>query len=56
MSEIRAVIVDMDGVSIHGDRPISTGVTRREDVEWFPYQPSWLLESIADLGCNSSVM
>ena len=28
---------------------VLTGVTRREDVERFPYQPSRILESIADL-------
>jgi hypothetical protein len=49
MSEIHAVIMDIGGLVIHGDRPIPPGVTRREDVGRFPYQPSLILESIADL-------
>src|SRR5256714_6800439 len=28
---------------------VLTGVTRREQVERFPYRPSWILESIADV-------
>jgi hypothetical protein len=41
--------MDMDGVVIHDDRPIPTGVTCREGVGRFPYQPGRTVESNADL-------
>jgi NagD protein len=28
---------------------VLTGVTRREDVESYPYRPTWILDSIADI-------
>ena len=28
---------------------VLTGATRREQVEHFPYRPTWILESIADV-------
>jgi NagD protein len=28
---------------------VLTGVTRREDIEWYPYRPTWVIESIAEI-------
>ena len=28
---------------------VLTGVTRREDIDRFPYQPTWVLESVAEV-------
>ena len=28
---------------------VLTGVTKREDVERFPYRPTWIRESVADI-------
>ena len=28
---------------------VLTGVTRREDIDRFPYQPTWILESVAEI-------
>jgi NagD protein len=28
---------------------VLTGVTRREDIDRFPYQPTWVLESVAEI-------
>ena len=28
---------------------VLTGVTRREQVELFPYRPTWILESVAEI-------
>jgi len=28
---------------------VLTGVTRREEIQQFPYRPTWVLESIADI-------
>jgi NagD protein len=28
---------------------VLTGVTRREDIDRFPYRPTWVLESVAEI-------
>ena len=28
---------------------VLTGVTRREDIERYPYRPTWVLESVAEI-------
>ena len=28
---------------------VLSGVTRREDIDRFPYRPSWILESVAEI-------
>jgi NagD protein len=28
---------------------VLTGVTRREDIDSFPYRPTWVLESVAEI-------